>query len=48
MLNLRMTTLVTLAGLVLAGPALADKTAGQTVDDSTIATEVKVALIDKD
>jgi osmotically-inducible protein OsmY len=43
-----MTTLVAIAGLVLAGPALADKTAGQTIDDSTIATEVKAALIDKD
>ena len=48
MLKLRMTTLVAIAGLVLAGPAVADKTAGQTVDDSTIATEVKAALIDKD
>jgi hyperosmotically inducible periplasmic protein len=48
MLNVRMTTLVTVAALVLAGPALAEKTAGQVIDDSTIATEVKAALIDKD
>jgi osmotically-inducible protein OsmY len=27
---------------------MADKTAGQTIDDSTIATETKAALIDKD
>jgi osmotically-inducible protein OsmY len=48
MLKLRMTTLVAVAALVLAGPAMAEKTAGQTVDDSTIATEVKAALIDND
>jgi osmotically-inducible protein OsmY len=48
MLNLRMMTWVALSSLVLAVPAMADKTAGQTVDDSTIATETKAALIDKD
>jgi hyperosmotically inducible protein len=48
MFNMRMTTLMAVAGLVLAGPALADKTAGQTIDDSTIATETKAALIDQD
>lgn len=48
MLNLRMMTWATLASLVLAAPAIADKTTGQVVDDSTIATETKAALIDKD
>lgn len=48
MLNLRMMTWAALSSLVLALPAMADKTAGQTVDDSTIATETKAALIDKD
>lgn len=48
MLNLRMTTVVAVAGLVLAGPAVAEKTTGQAVDDSTIATEAKAALIDND
>jgi len=48
MLNLRMMTWAALSSLVLVAPAMADKTAGQTVDDSTIATETKAALIDKD
>ena len=48
MSNLRMMTWATLASLVLATPALAEKTTGQVVDDSTIATETKAALIDKD
>jgi osmotically-inducible protein OsmY len=48
MLNLRMMTWVALSSLVLATPAMADKTAGQTIDDTTIATETKAALIDKD
>ena len=48
MLNLRTMTWVALSSLVLAAPAMADKTAGQTIDDSTIATETKAALIDKD
>src|SRR5512134_3606568 len=48
MSNLRMMTCATLASLVLAMPALAEKTTGQVVDDSTIATETKAALIDKD
>ncbi len=37
-----------LASLVLAVPALAEKSTGQAIDDSTIATETKAALIDKD
>jgi osmotically-inducible protein OsmY len=48
MLNLRMMTWAALSSLVLVAPAMADKTAGQTVDDSTIATETKAALIGKD
>ena len=48
MSNLRMLTLATLTSLALATPALAEKTTGQVVDDSTIATETKAALIDKD
>ncbi len=48
MLNLRTMTWAALSSLVLAAPATADKTAGQTIDDSTIATETKAALIDKD
>jgi hyperosmotically inducible protein len=48
MLNVRMMTLAAMAGLVLAGPALAEKTTGQVIDDSTIATETKAALIDQD
>ena len=48
MLNLRTMTWAALSSLVLAVPAMADKTAGQTIDDSTIATETKAALIDKD
>ena len=48
MLNLRMMSWAVLSSVVLAAPAVADKTAGQTVDDTTIATETKVALIDKD
>jgi hyperosmotically inducible protein len=48
MLNVRMMTVVAVAGLVLAGPSMAEKTAGQTIDDSTIATETKAALIDSD
>lgn len=48
MLNLRMMTWVALSSLVLASPAIAEKTTGQVVDDSTIATETKAALIDND
>lgn len=48
MLNLRMMTWAALSSLVLAAPAIADKTAGQSVDDSTIATQTKAALVDKD
>jgi osmotically-inducible protein OsmY len=48
MLNVRMMTVAAVAGLVLAGPSMAEKTAGQTIDDSTIATETKAALIDND
>ena len=48
MSNLRMMTWATLMSLAFAVPALAEKTAGQVVDDSTIATETKAALIDKD
>lgn len=48
MLNLRMMTWAAFSSLVLVAPAMADKTAGQTVDDSTIATETKAALINKD
>ncbi len=48
MLNLRMMILATVTSLALATPALAEKTTGQVVDDSTIATETKAALIDKD
>jgi len=48
MLNLRTMTWAALSSLVLAAPAMAEKTAGQTIDDSTIATETKAALIDND
>jgi osmotically-inducible protein OsmY len=48
MSTLRMMTWATLMSLAFAGPALAEKTTGQVVDDSTIATETKAALIDKD
>jgi osmotically-inducible protein OsmY len=48
MMNARMMILATVAGFMLAGPALAEKTTGQVIDDSTIATETKAALIDKD
>ena len=48
MLNLQTMTWVALSSLVLVAPAMAEKTAGQTIDDSTIATETKAALIDKD
>lgn len=48
MSNLRMITLAALTSLAFAVPALAEKTTGQVVDDSTIATETKAALIDKD
>ena len=48
MSNLRMMTWATLTSLALAVPALAEKTTGQVIDDSTIATGTKAALIDKD
>jgi len=43
-----MITWPTRTGLALATPALAEKTTGQVVDDSTIATETRVALIGQD
>ena len=48
MLNMRTMTWVALSSLVLATPAMAEKTTGQAVDDATIATETKAALIDND
>ena len=48
MMKARMMILAAVAGFMLAGPALAEKTTGQVIDDSTIATEIKAALIDKD
>jgi hyperosmotically inducible protein len=37
-----------LSCLLLAVPAFADKTAGETIDDATIATSTKTALIEND
>lgn len=48
MWNLRIMTWATLTSLAFAAPALAEKTTGQVIDDSTIATEAKAALIDND
>jgi osmotically-inducible protein OsmY len=44
MLNLRTMTWAALSSLVLAAPAMADKTAGQTIDDTTIQATLKTKL----
>jgi len=46
MSSLRMMSLAVLSCLAFVSPAHADKTAGQTVDDSVIATEVKAKLVE--
>lgn len=48
MLNLKTMTWAALSSFLLATPALADKTTGETIDDTTIATAAKTALIDND
>jgi osmotically-inducible protein OsmY len=48
MLNTKMMCWVALSSIMLAAPAMAEKTTGQTIDDSTIATAAKAALIDND
>jgi hyperosmotically inducible periplasmic protein len=45
MLNLKLTFLAALSCLAFMAPAYADKTAGETLDDSAIATSVKTKLI---
>ena len=45
MANIRMILLAGLSCLALVAPALADKTAGQQVDDSALAASVKTKLI---
>jgi hyperosmotically inducible protein len=45
---LKVRAIAALSCLLLAVPAFADKTAGETVDDTTIATSTKAALIDND
>ena len=46
MSSIRMMSLAVLSCLALVSPAHADKTTGQTVDDSVIATEVKAKLVE--
>ena len=46
MSSIRMMSLAVLSCLALVSPAHADKTTGQTVDDSAIATEVKAKLVE--
>ena len=46
MSSIRMMSLAVLSCLALVSPAHADKTTGQTVDDSTLATSVKAKLVE--
>ena len=46
MSSLRMMSLAVLSCLALVSPAHADKTTGQTVDDSSLATSVKAKLVE--
>lgn len=46
MLKMKLTFLAALSCLAFVAPAYADKTAGEEVDDSTIASTVKAKLID--
>jgi len=48
MCNRHLLALVAGASLLVASPVLAEKTAGQTVDDTTLAAQTKTALIDSD